>query len=217
MDDKEILIRLLLAFIAGGVIGLERERSNKFAGFRTHILVSVGSCVATITSLQLFFQYQDMSNLDPARLTAQILSGIGFLGAGTIIKTSNGVVGLTTAAGIWFTACIGISIGYGYYFIGSVSSMILILVVYILKFIDSSLKKIDARNVILKVKDKATLVIVLELLDTIEVDTNKITIEKIDDEWIIEFDLLDKDNFKLNDMYKLFCEIDENICIDYSR
>ena len=134
MGEKEILIRLLLATIVGGITGIERERSNKVAGFRTHILVSLGACIASITSLDLFLQFHTISNLDPARLSAQVLSGIGFLGAGTIMKTSNRVVGLTTAAGIWSTACIGIAIGYGYYFLGMVSWLILLIVLYILKF-----------------------------------------------------------------------------------
>ena len=95
--------------------GLEREKSHQFAGFRTHILVAVGSCITAITSLSLFVQYSSQASIDPARLTAQVLSGIGFLGAGAILKTSNGIRGLTTAAGIWATACIGIAVGYGYY------------------------------------------------------------------------------------------------------
>ena len=97
---KEIIVKLLLAALVGGFTGYEREKSNQFAGFRTHILVSVGSCITSITSLLLFFQYSTQTNSDPARLTAQVLSGIGFLGAGAILKTSNGIRGLTTAAGI---------------------------------------------------------------------------------------------------------------------
>lgn len=217
MNEKDILARLVLAFIIGGVIGIERERSNKVAGFRTHILVSIGSCVATITSLQLFLQYQGISNLDPARLSAQVLSGIGFLGAGTILKTSNGVIGLTTAAGVWSTACIGIAIGYGYYFIGIVSLIILLLVLYILKFIDSSFKKVKSRNLVLRIKDRNTLPLVLELLDDINVDSNKLTIEKVDEEWILYFNILYKENTKLSEIARIFYEIDNNICIDYSR
>ena len=217
MSEKEILVRLLLAFIIGGVIGIERERSNKVAGFRTHILVSIGSCVATITSLQLFLQYHGIINLDPARLSAQVLSGIGFLGAGTILKTSNGVVGLTTAAGVWSTACIGIAIGYGYYFIGIVSWIILLLVLYILKFIDSSLKKTKARNLVLRIKDRNTLPLILDLLDDINVDSNKLTIEKVNEEWILDFTILHKDDKKPSEIARLFYEIDNNICIDYSK
>ena len=118
IDLKEIIIKLILALFAGGITGIEREKSHQYAGFRTHILVSVGSCMISMTSLDLFTLYSASVNMDPARLPAQVLSGIGFLGAGAILKTSNGVRGLTTAAGLWATACIGITIGYGQYKLG---------------------------------------------------------------------------------------------------
>lgn len=215
MGEKEILIRLLLATIVGGVTGIERERSNKVAGFRTHILVSLGACIASITSLDLFLQFYTISNLDPARLSAQVLSGIGFLGAGTIMKTSNRVVGLTTAAGIWSTACIGIAIGYGYYFLGLVSWLILLIVLYILKFIDSSLKKTKSGKIILKIEDDSTLLLVLGLLDEIDVESHKLNVNKEDNEWIVKFTIAYKDNRKINEIAKLFYSVDNNIRIDY--
>ena len=86
IGSKEIAIRLLLALIIGGIIGLEREKIRQFAGFRTHILIAIGSCIVSITSIQLFFDYNLYTNADPARMPAQVLSGIGFLGAGAILK-----------------------------------------------------------------------------------------------------------------------------------
>lgn len=115
---------------------MERERSHQFAGFRTHILVALGACVTSITALQLFVSYRSYTNMDPARLPAQVLSGIGFLGAGAILKNSSGIRGLTTAAGIWATACIGIAIGYGQYVLG-ISAWVLEMITLL------SLKKID--------------------------------------------------------------------------
>ena len=112
---------MFISLIIGGLTGLEREKSNQFAGFRTHILVAVGSCITSITAVQLFISYSSYSNMDPARLPAQVLSGIGFIGAGAILKNSSGITGLTTAAGIWATACIGIAIGYGQYLLGIVA------------------------------------------------------------------------------------------------
>lgn len=215
MGEREILIRLLLAAIVGGITGLERERSNKVAGFRTHILVSLGSCIATITSLDLFLQFNGISNLDPARLSAQVLSGIGFLGAGTIMKTSNRVVGLTTAAGIWSTACIGIAIGYGYYFLAIVSWLILLIVLYILKFMDASLKRTKSGKIIFKIEDDNTLPLVLSLLDDIDVDSQKLTINKKDNEWIVNFTIIYKDKRKISEIAKLFYSVDSNISIDY--
>ena len=121
----------------GGLTGLEREKSHQFAGFRTHILVSVGSCITSITALSLFNEYHNYVNMDPGRLPAQVLSGIGFLGAGAILKTSNGIKGLTTAAGIWATACIGIAIGYGQYILGISAWIFVMATLYILKKIDN--------------------------------------------------------------------------------
>lgn len=141
ITNHDIIMRLLIALIVGGLTGLERERSHQFAGFRTHILVSVGSCITSITSLSLFFQYNSYSNIDPARLSAQVLSGVGFLGAGAILKTSNGIRGLTTAAGIWATACIGIAVGYGYYILAISAWLFVMVTLYILKNIDKMIFK----------------------------------------------------------------------------
>src|SRR5699024_2354477 len=134
-------MRLIIALIIGGLTGLEREKSHQFAGFRTHILVAVVSCITSITSLSLFAQYSSQTNSDPARLTAQVLSGIGFLGAGAILKTSNGIRGLTTAAGIWATACIGIALGYGYYVLSICAWSLVMITLYILKNIDKIIFK----------------------------------------------------------------------------
>ncbi len=111
----EIMIRLLLAGLLGGVIGYEREHTNRPAGFRTHILVCVGSALVMITSEFIFEKYRGTVNLDPARLGAQVISGIGFLGAGTIIRDGFNVRGLTTAASLWAVSCVGIAVGIGFY------------------------------------------------------------------------------------------------------
>jgi len=110
-----ILLRLCVAAILGGLVGIERENKKRAAGFRTHILVSLGSALAMITSVYIFNTYKDMTNLDPARLGAQVISGIGFLGAGTIIKQGDMIKGLTTAASLWGVACIGLAAGIGFY------------------------------------------------------------------------------------------------------
>jgi putative Mg2+ transporter-C (MgtC) family protein len=133
ITNHDIIMRLLIALIVGGLTGLERERSHQFAGFRTHILVSVGSCITSITSLSLFFQYNSYSNIDPARLSAQVLSGVGFLGAGTIIRNGSTVKGLTTAATIWAVACIGLATGIGFYAGALVSTFVILLILAYLK------------------------------------------------------------------------------------
>ncbi len=101
--------------VFGGVIGLEREIGNRPAGFRTHTLVCMGSVLVMLTSEYLLDAYGHIKTPDPARLGAQVISGIGFLGAGTILKDGSRVRGLTTAASLWVVACIGLAIGVGFY------------------------------------------------------------------------------------------------------
>jgi len=107
-----VIIRLLLAVFCGGIIGIEREFRRRTAGFRTHILICLGACMATMTS-QFLFEYMHY-NAEPTRLGAKVITGIGFIGAGTILKRRERIKGLTTAAGLWATAIIGVAIGSGY-------------------------------------------------------------------------------------------------------
>lgn len=123
-----ILLRLGCAMLVGLVIGTERERTNRPAGMRTHILVSLGACVAAFAGELLFHQYRAMgASPDPARLAAQVITGVGFLGAGTIMREGMSVKGLTTAASVWATACLGLAAGFGYYVL-ALSGMLLIFI-----------------------------------------------------------------------------------------
>uniref|UniRef100_UPI00262E1B4B MgtC/SapB family protein n=1 Tax=Terrisporobacter sp. TaxID=1965305 RepID=UPI00262E1B4B len=141
LKNQEIIVKLILSVVVGGLTGYEREKSNQFAGFRTHILVSIGSCITSVIALELFNKYSSISTMDPARLPAQVLSGIGFLGAGAILKNSNGIRGPTTAAGIWATACIGIAIGYGQYVLGITAWLLVMATLYLFKNIDKVISK----------------------------------------------------------------------------
>ena len=119
-------VRLALAMLCGGVLGLERGKKHRPAGFRTYMLVCVGATLVMLTNQYICMEY---GTGDPARLGAQVISGIGFLGAGTIIVTGrNRVKGLTTAAGLWACACVGLALGIGFYS-GAVIGCTLILVV----------------------------------------------------------------------------------------
>ncbi|MGN0506155.1 MAG: MgtC/SapB family protein [Lachnospiraceae bacterium] len=119
-------VRLALALLCGGVLGIERGRKNRPAGFRTYMLVCVGATLVMTTNQYMTAVYQTG---DPARLGAQVISGIGFLGAGTIIVTGrNRVKGLTTAAGLWADACVGLAIGVGFYS-GAILGCVMIFVV----------------------------------------------------------------------------------------
>lgn len=113
-NEVSVVVRIFLAMLLGGGIGMEREKSKRPAGFRTHILVCVGSCMTALIGL---FAWYEMGNIaDPTRICAQVVSGIGFLGVGTIlVKEHDHITGLTTAAGLWATAAIGIACGFGFY------------------------------------------------------------------------------------------------------
>jgi putative Mg2+ transporter-C (MgtC) family protein len=126
-NNMEILLRLTLACLFGGLVGIERERNRHPAGFRTHILVCIGSTLVMLCNIFIFDTYKNYANIDPARFGAQVISGIGFLGAGTILKEGVTVKGLTTAASIWSVACIGIATGLGFY-TGAIFATILVLV-----------------------------------------------------------------------------------------
>jgi len=111
----EIVLRLVLSIVLSGIIGIERESIKKPAGFRTHILVCVGSTLVMLLSLHIFYTFQAETSLQPDRLGAQVISGIGFLGAGTILREGSTVKGLTTAASLWAVGCIGLAVGAGFY------------------------------------------------------------------------------------------------------
>ena len=129
-----IVIRILVAIVLGGVIGLERGMKNRPAGLRTYMLVCVGSCLIMMTNQ---FLYQTTGTGDPARMSAQVISGIGFLGAGTIVVTShNQIKGLTTAAGLWTSACIGLAIGIGLYEVALIAGLCVFLVLTLLHEMD---------------------------------------------------------------------------------
>lgn len=117
----DVFLRMLCSMAVGTVIGTEREYSGRPAGMRTHILVALGACAVMLTGQMLFAQYHAYGALpDPARLAAQVITGVGFLGAGTIIREGPTVRGLTTAASLWAVACLGVAAGGGYYSIALV-------------------------------------------------------------------------------------------------
>ena len=125
----DILCRLLAAMVIGGIIGLERVKNNHDAGLRTHILVCLGAACIMAMSDVMSGQY----SLDASRMGAQVVSGIGFLGAGCILMKKNHVHGLTTAAGLWTTSCIGLACGMGYYFIAFTVTILLLIATFALR------------------------------------------------------------------------------------
>ena len=126
MPTSVVIQRLLLSVVLAGCIGYERERHGRAAGLRTHILVSVGSCLIMLTALYLMEALAGRLALDPTRMAAQVVSGIGFLGAGTILRFRASIRGLTTAASLWAVAGIGLAIGSGFV-VGAVTATAIVL------------------------------------------------------------------------------------------
>jgi putative Mg2+ transporter-C (MgtC) family protein len=124
--DWELLLRLGLAFVAGALVGLEREHRKKPAGLRTHMLVAGGAAMFTLASLTMGAEAGVVN--DPTRIAAQVVTGVGFLGAGAIFRSSSGIVGLTTAATIWVAAALGMLCGGGNYLL-AISATVLTVVV----------------------------------------------------------------------------------------
>lgn len=128
MDNAEIIFAMVLAVLLGGVVGYQRQRRGKSAGVRTHALVTLGATLFTIISR---FGFGFGSEIDPSRVAAQIVVGIGFLGAGMILHQKSRVVGLTTAAGLWAAAALGMTIGVGWYAIAVVATLFILTILLI--------------------------------------------------------------------------------------
>ena len=138
----EIVLRLLCAMFVGAVIGTERELTHRPAGMRTHMLVALGSCVVMITSQMIFHQYRIFgATPDPARLSAQVITGVGFLGAVTILKEGPSIKGLTTAASVWAVACLGIAVGGGYYALGILGTVGMIVILVLFEWLQEKLMR----------------------------------------------------------------------------
>lgn len=124
LSEYDMIIRLCLAAVLSGCIGYEREVHGRLAGLRTHILVGVGSTLIMLTSMHIFDIYSGVATPDPGRIAAQVVSGIGFLGAGTIIRFKASVRGLTTAASLWTVAGLGLAVGAGLFIAATVTTIL---------------------------------------------------------------------------------------------
>ena len=202
---NEILIRLLLAALFGSLIGLERERKEWAAGMRTHMMVSVGSCLIMLVSAYGFVGVLGTPHveLDPSRVAAQVISGIGFIGAGTILYMKQGTIrGLTTASGLWTVAGIGLATGGGMYFAAAVTTVLALIILWALQPLERLYTK--------KYKHKSLIIITnlnvnnSELLkDILSNDALKIqtfNLEKTEDEYTFQIKFDNVDMVKINDI-----------------
>ena len=165
IDLLTVSVRLVIALICGGIIGIERERKQRPAGFRTHILICVGATMTTLTSQYIAFELQAVTDL--ARLGAQVIAGIGFIGAGTIIVTKRkNVKGLTTAAGLWASAIVGLCTGAGFIEGALITAFIIVVVeLFLSRFEYFMISNARAINIFVEFNDTTSLT---SIIDTVK-------------------------------------------------
>ena len=160
-NDISVALRLALALLIGGLIGMERGRHGRAAGMRTHVLVCLVSCMTALVGIYILQYINPAENV--TRIAAQVISGIGFLGAGTILIRNQAIItGLTTAAGVWCTATIGIALGYGFYLGAAITTIITIVTATLLTRLEGGKKR--QMRVYLELKDADRLTPTLEAI-----------------------------------------------------
>lgn len=178
VDFFDSILKLILSATMGGLIGLERQIQGQKAGFRTQLIVCLGSALYTISSIKFYEYYGNIT--DPARIAAQIVVGIGFLGAGAIIKYKNYVRGLTTAATLWVVSAIGVAVGLGEYLVAIATTLIVLLNLMVLKKLEGLLPSDLYSNIIVTTSiDKE-----LKLRDILE--SGKISIQEYRENYLID-------------------------------
>ena len=186
-----IAMRLACAMVVGFFIGLEREYTHRPAGLRTHILVALGACVVSITGEILFTQYAAFgATPDPARLSAQVITGVGFLGAGTIMKEGINVKGLTTAASVWAVACLGIAAGFGYYALAILGLIFIFITLTLVEGLQHRLVHVYSSDVQYKLKTSditASLDLIHKTSHAQEVSISDLTAQQVQEGHILSF------------------------------
>lgn len=212
--QTEFMIRILLAGICGAVIGYERKSRNKEAGIRTHIIVSMGAALIMIVSKYGFSDILGATGiaLDPSRIAAQIVTGVGFLGAGMIFMRKNTISGLTTAAGIWATSAIGMAIGSGLYLIGIMTTLLIVVIQIILH---SHLVHEPYKEEIsfLIHKDKKAIADLEKRLEQQHIEILNVQITSQKGSYLLDMTVSLPDTYRTSDLMKLFgsCDYMEEI------
>ena len=210
LNQWTVLLRLVLAAALSGVIGFEREFHGRAAGFRTHILLCVGSTLVMLTSIHVFDVYGTRVPCDPGRIAAGVVTGIGFLGAGTIMHAKASVRGLTTAASLWVVAGIGLAVGSGMYFGSFVTAVIAIVTLFLFSKMEHSMIRKDwYKTIFVESKEGVSqLKGIRSVLAEYEVQVNDFEVERSQD----GADMMLKIGVKLSTSRH-----DENILQDISR
>ena len=153
LTSTTAIVRIALSLVLGSLVGIERKRKGQTAGLRTFSLISMGACIAMMLSIYVCQETVGLLRGDPSRIAAQVISGIGFLGAGTIIQMKGSVRGLTTAAGIWIIATRGMAVGCGLYMIAIVATLLVLFILTLLEQLEHRINVgNEARTIRLKVK-----------------------------------------------------------------
>ena len=214
--QAELLCRIIIAGICGGIIGYERKNRNKEAGIRTHMIVALGASLIMIVSKYGFADILGEQGiaLDPSRIAAQIVTGVGFLGAGMIFMRKNTISGLTTSAGIWATSAIGMSIGSGLYLLGIVTTVLIVVIQIILhgRLLKETYK--DEISFLLK-KDKNAVQDLQKQLESMHIEILNIEIKKHNEFYMVEIVVSLPENYHATEMLKLFqhCDYIEEVNI----
>jgi putative Mg2+ transporter-C (MgtC) family protein len=215
LNEREIIIRLILASVFGALIGLERERKDWSAGLRTHMMVCVGSSLIMMVSAFGFSDILGTQNvtLDPSRIAAQVISGIGFIGAGTILVLRQGSIrGLTTASGLWTVAAIGLATGGGMYFAACSATVIALVILWALqpleKMFSMKFKQKTLRIITNLTIDNVELLKILISKDELKIQS--FSLEKNENECIF---LIKYDNANISKINNTIIELKENASI----
>lgn len=190
MNHEAILIKLFMSALLGSLIGLEREYHGRPAGLRTHMLVCVGATMITISGIMVSHQFSSGTNMggEISRIIAGVVTGIGFLGAGAIVRTSDFVRGLTTAACIWFVAALGVVIGLGEYVLAGIGTGVALLILILLRVLENGLTDLQYRDVLIVGENREPEVLVENCSDIF--GRYKVRISDIDMEIGVEDDTI---------------------------
>lgn len=183
LAPEEVVLRLVVATVIGALVGLERQRRNHPAGLRTHTLVCLGSALVMLMSEDIAARYMDRTNADPGRIAAQVVSGIGFLGAGTIMREGLTVRGLTTAASLWVVASLGLAVGGGYYLPALTATILSLMTLSFLNRLEHAfMEKYQEGRLHLQVEDSpGRFAAALAELQRLRVSTRAFQVEQVDD------------------------------------
>jgi putative Mg2+ transporter-C (MgtC) family protein len=177
LTELDMIIRLALGFAAGAIIGFERSSRHQVAGMRTHILIALGATLLMLLSIWIPQEFLDMKNGDPGRIAAQVVSGIGFLGAGAMIRLGNNIKGLTTAASLWLIAAVGLAIGAGMFLAAAITEGLSLVTLILMDIFEKRLFPAE-RNKILELSYKTPYPNTAEALEVLR--SHKIRVQSVD-------------------------------------